>query len=52
MWQHNKSNNVRFYVNVVITIVLRVAELHQSARLVHFVTAEKEVAAALLTERR
>jgi hypothetical protein len=44
------SNNVRFHVNV-ITIAFRVAKLHQSARLVHFLTAE-EVAAALLTERR
>jgi len=41
---------VRFNVAVRAT-ACRVARLHQSERLVHFVTAEKEVA-ALLTERR
>ena len=50
MWQHDRSNNARFSVNVTAT-ALRVATLHQSARVVHFATAEKEVA-ALLTERR
>ena len=41
---------MRFNVNVIAT-AFRVAKLHQSALVVHFVTAEKEVA-ALLTERR
>ena len=50
MWQPNRSNNVRFNVNVTAT-AFRVATLHQAARVVRFVTGKKEVA-ALLTERR
>ena len=50
MWRHNRSNNVRLSVTVIAT-AFRVARLHQSERVVHFVTAEK-VMAALLTQRR
>jgi hypothetical protein len=44
MWQHSRSDNVSFNVDV-IAIACRVAMLHPSERVVHFVTADKEVAA-------